>query len=497
MRCGARPIEGGGRPMRALSAVAATIIATRPRGLSVLAVCLAALPAWSRAAPVIEPLDTCFVDIPAEVTQASGADCGYVVVPQSRSGGDGEVRLAYIRLNARMPTDAAPLFMLAGGPGQALTGDPGILALFQPSLLGPILETRDIVLMEQRGTLRSRPYLDCPELWTAQREAVESGLDDDAGRLILRERVSACFERHGAAGVDLAAYNTIENSADVNDARLALRYERIVYYGESYGTELGQTVMRDFPEILEAIVLDGTGSLTSTDWSAQRSSFAQWGIDNLTALCAEDAECAASYDIPALLDAALALFDDGPIKTTYTVPDQPDVTFDLTLTQGEFASYLHELQTQKFGAMAFPALLNAYVTEGRDRIAADMAAQRGAELLADPAAMDAEMAILMHAAMVCTDDPPRAADDVLTDGVGLYEQLFARESAALYVEVCDILNLPQLPARADDLATTDVPTLVLSGGLDVQTPWYVSQQVVDALRNARHVIFPAGSTCRS
>ena len=225
--------------MRAVRTVAATIIEIRPRGLSVLAVCLAALPAWSRAEPVIEPLDTCFVDIPAEVTQASGADCGYVVVPQSRSDGDGEVRLAYIALNAKMPTDAAPLFMLAGGPGQALTGDPGILALFQPSLLGPILETRDIVLMEQRGTLRSRPDLDGPELWTAQREAVESGLDDDAGRLLLRERVSACLERYGAAGVDLAAYNTVENAADVNDARLALGYERIVYFGESYGTELG------------------------------------------------------------------------------------------------------------------------------------------------------------------------------------------------------------------------------------------------------------------
>ncbi len=442
--------------------------------------------------PVVEPIETCFLEIPADVTRTRGADCGFVVVPESRSGGDGTARLAYMRLNALTPSDAAPLFMLAGGPGQALTGDPGIMLLFQDQLLGPVLETRDVVLMEQRGTLRSRPYLDCPELWTAQREAVERDLDDEAGLLLLRERVGECAFRHRGAGVDLAAYNTLENAADVNDMRRALGYDRIVYYGESYGTELGQNVMREYPDMLEAVVLDGTAAITSTDWSAQRSSFAQWGIENLTRLCAEDAECAANYDIPALLDAALAMFDDGPIETVYTVPDQPDVSIDLTLTQDDFASLLHGLQTRKFGVMAFPALLNAYATEGRDRIAADMSAQRAQELLADPVSLDAGMAILMHAAMVCTDDPPVSVDDVVTDGVGLYERLFARNSAELYVELCGLLDLEQLPARADELPSADVPTLVLSGGLDVQTPYYVSQEVVDALPNATHVIFPAG-----
>jgi pimeloyl-ACP methyl ester carboxylesterase len=457
-----------------------------------MAVFIAASPVAAQELPRVEPVETCFLDLPPEVTLTRGTDCGYVTVPQSRTGGASELQLAYMRLNAGTPSDAAPLFMLAGGPGQAITGDPAILAMFQPELLGPILDTRDVVLMEQRGTLRSRPYLDCPELWTAQREAVDRDLDEEAARLLLRERVGECVSRHREAGVDLAAYNTLQNAADVNDMRRALGYDRIVYYGESYGTELGQNVMREYPDMLEAVILDGTAAITSTDWSAERSSFAQWGIENLTRLCAEDAECAANYDIPALLDAALALFDDGPIETTYTVPDQPDVTFDLTLTQDGFASFLHGLQTEKFAVMAFPALLNAYVTEGRERVAADMAAQRGVELLADPAAMDAAMAILMHAAMVCTDDPPVSADDVVTQDVGLYGRLFARNSAALYVELCDELDLPQLPDRADELARADVPTLVLSGGLDVQTPYYVSQQVVDALPDATHVIFPAG-----
>jgi hypothetical protein len=36
-----------------------------------------------------------------------------------------------------------------------------------------------------------------------------------------------------------------------------LGYEQITYCGASYGSQLGQHVMRDFPESLEAVVLDG------------------------------------------------------------------------------------------------------------------------------------------------------------------------------------------------------------------------------------------------
>ena len=55
----------------------------------------------------------------------------------------------------------------------------------------------------------------------------------------------------------------MENAADVNAVREALGYDRIIYYGASYGSQLGQHVMRDFPEILEAVVLDGAEALSA------------------------------------------------------------------------------------------------------------------------------------------------------------------------------------------------------------------------------------------
>ncbi len=107
----------------------------------------------------VEPLPTCPASPPEGVTLPSGADCGYVTVPQNRAGGaEGTIKVAYMRLRAAEATDAPPLFMLAGGPGHSVISADR-LTLFQEALLGPILKDHDVVLLEQRGTIHSRPAL--------------------------------------------------------------------------------------------------------------------------------------------------------------------------------------------------------------------------------------------------------------------------------------------------------------------------------------------------
>lgn len=80
--------------------------------------------------------------------------------------------------------------------------------------------------------------------------------------------------------------------------------------------------MRDFPEFWKRWCwmwpTPSRGRLVQ-DWALD----AQWGLDNLTALCAADEKCAEAYDIPARADAALALFDDGPLPFSYTDPTTP------------------------------------------------------------------------------------------------------------------------------------------------------------------------------
>ena len=65
--------------------------------------------------------------------------------------------------------------------------------------------------------------------------------------------MSACE----AQGIDLSAYNSVQNAADVDLIRQALGYDEYNYYGVSYGTFLGFHLLRDQPEHLRSAILDG------------------------------------------------------------------------------------------------------------------------------------------------------------------------------------------------------------------------------------------------
>jgi pimeloyl-ACP methyl ester carboxylesterase len=59
--------------------------------------------------------------------------------------------------------------------------------------------------------------------------------------------------------------------------------------------------------------------------------------------------------------------------------------------------------------------------------------------------------------------------------------------------LCEIVGVPSLPDATDVDVTAAIPTLILSGGLDAQTPTFRSEVVARSLPNARLVVFPDGT----
>jgi len=442
------------------------------------------------ALPRFEPTDHCFVDPPAELGLDLTIDCGYVVVPEFyQATSSREVKLGITRLSSGKGATASPLFMLAGGPGQTQI-QPASYSLFQPELLGNVLTARDIVLVEQRGTEYTDTLLDCPAVYSAGWQAYEQKLDAAQTTAFVQVLLQTCIDDFRAQGINFDAYNSVENAADVNAVRQALGYERIIYYGASYGSQLGQHVMRDFPEILEAVVLDGANALSRKSWVEDRALDAQWGIDNLTKLCAADEKCVATYDIPGLVDGALALFDNGPLDYTYVDPNDASVTVDVSVTQADLVGLIYGLQGDRISAFSLPALLDQLTQGGAGAMSELLGQNKAQQLLASRNATKGGEAFLMHFAMVCSDDPVESMDDVVLDGVGNYAATFAKSMAEEYVLICSLLNVAELPDDTDINVTLDVPTLLLSGDIDVATPAFRSQLVADALPNAAHVIFP-------
>src|SRR3989440_10178632 len=182
--------------------------------------------------------------------------CGYVAVPENRSNPNGaKVQLAVaIFKSQHVQHDPYPVVRLEGGPGgpsldnwaNAITSENYARFVFN----------HDLIMFDQRGTGYSTPSLKCPETLQFQFDALDKHLSPAASQQLQLQALRTCHDRLVRSGVDLNAFNALENAADVHDLILALGYKQANLYGVSYGTRLALTTMRLFPSVIRSVVLD-------------------------------------------------------------------------------------------------------------------------------------------------------------------------------------------------------------------------------------------------
>jgi pimeloyl-ACP methyl ester carboxylesterase len=138
-----------------------------------------------------------------------------------------------------------------------------------------------------------------------------------------------CRERLASEGVNLAAYNSAENAADLNDLRRALGLAAWNLYGISYGTRLALTAIRDFPQGLRSVVIDSV-------YPPQVSLFADIPANGARAFgvlfdeCAADAICAAAYpNLGSVFFDLVDRFNTDPV--TFKVKLHSGETYDVLL----------------------------------------------------------------------------------------------------------------------------------------------------------------------
>jgi pimeloyl-ACP methyl ester carboxylesterase len=234
--------------------------------------------------------------------------CGVVVVPENHDQPDGRtIELFYLRLHSTGASPAAvPLVYLAGGPGS--TGSYELTA--NPLLnqnLNRIRQDRDIIAYDQRGTGYSNYLLCAPfesTLGVLQdrdknpkiAETIKDLQDTTQGIGYGALRASLCgVGARLLAGVDVSQYNSVASARDIPELVTALGYtDGYDLYGTSYGTTLAQFAMREDPEGVRGVVLDGPSgpSIPNTMWSSTKpvSPYVE-----IFTQCEADAACAAAY----------------------------------------------------------------------------------------------------------------------------------------------------------------------------------------------------------
>jgi pimeloyl-ACP methyl ester carboxylesterase len=163
--------------------------------------------------------------------------CAHLAVPLDPSGAvPGTITLSIRRHRAPVGEARSAVIALAGGPGQSAIPFSEDFV----ETLGPVAATRDVIIFDQRGTGQSHPLtcrsLEHPALFRA-----------------IGAAVAACAAQLGRGR---SFYTSAESVADIEAIRQAGGYEKVVLYGTSYGTKVAELYAEEHPDRVEALILD-------------------------------------------------------------------------------------------------------------------------------------------------------------------------------------------------------------------------------------------------
>lgn len=240
----------------------------------------------------------------------STAEFAMLEVPEHRkTQSTNKVVLAIARARAKNPSGKAPIVYLAGGPGSSAINMSN--ARYMAPLFQKLHEHHDLIFMDQRGTGRSKPNLSFPAKDGLPEEFF---VDATVARTYFRELHGQAKQHFVEQGIDLRAYNSLESANDLESLRKALGAKKLILLGFSYGTHLGQTMLKYHPESVERAILVGCEGLDETmklpsTYSAQLSQLAQ--------LAAVDPKIGSAVpDLEGLVDRVLSKLAKKPV----TVP---------------------------------------------------------------------------------------------------------------------------------------------------------------------------------
>jgi pimeloyl-ACP methyl ester carboxylesterase len=424
---------------------------------------------WAGPSPLPQRIET----VQVEGGLALRVEAGVLRVPESRLHPTARrIGIPWYRLKSTAKHPAAPVFLLAGGPGTSGLDQLRSRENFEEAAF--YRSIADVVVFDQRGAGHARPAMDCPQ--TAHYPDAKL-LDWKQLRHVMRAMLAACRDQWQRAGVDLAAYNTVESAADVDALRQARGYRSMTLVGGSYGSHLALQVMRRYPTAVDRVVLYGVEGPDQT-WDDP---------DGVLAALRRIAEAtqarAAQFDlhIPdgGLLDAwarVLQRLQDRPQTVTTTRNGKPQqVVVDAELAR--------LMVRHKAGSHDHPRAWPDMI----------LAMDRGDFSLAARAALDFRNLRLedpMHWSMDCASGISEARRQ-------RYEQASAARLLGNinreYAMLCDVWPAHDLGASYRAAVVSSIPTLVFQGTWDVSTPLGNAREVVATLRHGQLVTVVGGN----
>jgi pimeloyl-ACP methyl ester carboxylesterase len=415
------------------------------------------------------------LDLPAT------AHCGYLSVPENRSKpGSRSIRIAVARLPAvaeRPRPD--PILFLAGGPGN--TSFANAVGLIQAGWN----RERDVILVDQRGTLKAQPLLACPQVDEYLRAAMH--LAPTRSRAAAEElaAVRACRDSLTAEGWDLSAFNTTENAADVADLRIAMGIAEWNVYGVSYGTDLALQTLRDHPDGIRTVVLDSVLP-PQVNLIAQGWPNAAIAYRSLFDACANQPACATSFpNLEREFRSLVSTLTSRP-RIVQVMDPATKAPVDVVV-DGYTLANLVLVQMAPGSINGLPALIHDLAT-GKGAVAATALLRRPPIGLAGWG---------LNYGVHCREQAPftnqREVDRLAREAFREFPDAVLARVPQLFTPLqnCAAWDVPAAPDSVRTAAASDLPVLIFAGGLDPITPQIWAEEAASGLTQSRLIRAPS------
>jgi len=403
--------------------------------------------------------------------------CGFVSVPERHDNPKGKMIQLPVAILPASDSNPSPdpLFVVQGGPG-------GSAFEIFPYLLSysPLAKARDIVIINQRGTQHANPELICHEIFDGIAEAALLPADE-ALKLAL-EQIDTCKQRLVSQGVDLSAYNSLENAADIEAVRQSLGYDEYNFYGVSYGTLLGLHLLREYPEHLRSVILDGVLP-PQVSFIAEVPINQQRVFNELFQSCLTDEQC--SQDYPNLEERLINIIDQ--------LNDDPET---VNLRDSETGAIV---QARLDGDILLDLLYQSIYLDHPyaifPRIITDIEAGKYLfiEQLWSLVTFDRSFSEGMYFSTICSEE---IGNDLLKNEIKNlkpYITNYLEEELQSYLDFCKVWEVSTVPMFMNQAVESEKPVLLLSGQFDPITPPEFADLVHASLPNSYNIVDPYGS----
>src|SRR5262249_51872617 len=256
-------------------------------------------------------------------------------------------------------------------------------------------------------------------------------------------------------------------------------------FGHSYGSDLALVYMREHPQGVRSVVLDGVTppslAVPGFAWASVKGA-----LENIFAACAAQPACQARYpNLSATFTRLVGQLEANPVTTTVTLP-AGGPTVNVVLDGGVLVNWLI---AASHDAANIPVALDELDHGNPQRIAKAWAAGQ-----VKPPEEIGKFGFGFLYGVWCSEWVPyESPSDQVQKGQQAFPTFPASVQAqppqlAFVREQCAAWNVPTAPASVRAVTSSTIPTLLMSGSFDAATGPHLATYAAQTLPNSTVVV---------